>query len=953
MTVQPAMPDLEHLLTRMVSAGASDLHMASGAVPALRIDGVLCRQMDMGHASPDWMAAALNWLASHYNAADYTARGSADFGVSAHGQRFRVNLFRHRGGDALVVRHLGSDLASLEALHLPAALEELTRFDAGLVLVCGATGSGKSTTLAALINMINQTARRHILTIEDPVEYVHADQASIVRQRELGPDAPDFATAVRAALREDPDVILVGEMRDVETMRAALTAAETGHLVFSTLHTGDVVGAIRRLVGAFPANEQDAVRLRLSQSLRAALAQHLLPHRSGRGRAPAVELMFITTAIRHMISANKLDQIYSAVESGGAAGMCTLEQSLAALLRRGLIEERTAFERCGEPEALRRMIEGGSPQGGARMALSEQDLIEAGRAIGLIGDGALEDARRAARQQRLPLIEAVSREVRRPVAAFMQAAAEKRGVPFLHPSALNPDPADMDRLPRGFALRRKCLPLRAADGRLIVALADPDDMATLDQVSRALGETGQPVLAHPEALIGAIERALGEGMAESLGAEDATGLLEEILHDAYMEEASDVHLQPVDRHMRVRYRVDGILRDWRRDLRPGEHEAVVNRIKVLADLDIAESRAPQDGGFRQALSGFHEALIELRISTLPVRGGERVVMRLLGAGTERLGLADLGLGPALAHDLAEAIRSPHGVLLVTGPTGSGKSTTLYAALRDLDRQTRNVITVEDPIEQEVEGASQVQVSVKLGFAGALRTILRQDPDVILVGEIRDGETADIALKAAQTGHLVFSTLHTNTAIGAITRLSDLGVGRWQVAASLNGVLAQRLVPLLCTHCRRPRKATEEENRLLGRAPDDPTPIHEPVGCPFCLNTGFHGRTGVFEALWIDDALRDMIAGGASEGALRKAARRHLTLSTDLIARVTQGRTPISVARAMGLGSPEAARWRPADAPLCLYRAYRTRRRNPRRAGGCGYSGGTPEPAGAGAASARA
>jgi len=351
------MPALDDLLQRMVTAVASDLHLATGAVPALRIDGVLCRQMEMGHAAPDWMDAALARLEPHFDRDGYAVSGAADFGISAHGQRYRVNLFRHRGGDAIVLRHLGSDLASLDALNLPAALADLTRFETGLVLVCGATGSGKSTTLAALINMINQTSRRHILTIEDPVEYIHADQGSIVRQRELGPDAPDFANAVRSALREDPDVILVGEMRDVETMRAALTAAETGHVVFSTLHTGDVVGAIRRLVGAFPANEQDAVRLRVSQSLRAVLAQHLLPCRGGRGRAPAVELMFITTAIRHMISANKLDQIYSAVESGGAAGMCTLEQSLAALLRQGLVDEHTAFERCHEPEALRRMTE--------------------------------------------------------------------------------------------------------------------------------------------------------------------------------------------------------------------------------------------------------------------------------------------------------------------------------------------------------------------------------------------------------------------------------------------------------------------------------------------------------------------------------------------------------------------------------------------------------------------
>lgn len=353
---QDGPPGFERLLQGMVAMRASDLHLATGAVPALRIHGELRRQMELGPVSADWLASTLRGISDSFDPAEYDRRLTVDFALSALGHRFRVNLFRHRGGEALVVRHLGSDFGSLEALNLPASVERLTKFDSGLVLVCGATGSGKSTTLASLINMINCTTRRHILTIEDPVEYLHTDQSSIVRQRELGPDTPDFASAVRAALREDPDVILVGEMRDVETMRAALTAAETGHVVFSTLHTGNVVGAISRLVGAFPADEQDAVRLRASQCLRAVLAQHLLPSPDGSGRVPVIELMFMTPAIRHMVAANKLEQVYSAVESGGASGMCTLEQSLSKLLREGLIDETVALKHCSEPEVLKRMI---------------------------------------------------------------------------------------------------------------------------------------------------------------------------------------------------------------------------------------------------------------------------------------------------------------------------------------------------------------------------------------------------------------------------------------------------------------------------------------------------------------------------------------------------------------------------------------------------------------------
>lgn len=541
------------------------------------------------------------------------------------------------------------------------------------------------------------------------------------------------------------------------------------------------------------------------------------------------------------------------------------------------------------------------------MALSEQELIEAAVAVGMVSADDLDQARGLARRNRLALLQAVSRVIRRPTPALFQAVAERRRIPYLQPSALLPNADDMERFPKGLAMRRQCLPVRAASGQLLLVMSNPDDLATLEQVGSALGENVEAALAFPEALAGAIERSLGEDAADNLGAEDITDLLSDILTDAFMEQASDIHFQPVERHLRVRYRVDGLLRDWRRDLRPAERDPLVNRIKVLADLDIAESRAPQDGSFRHQFPEFDDALVEVRVSTLPVHGGERVVLRLLGTNSGIMRLADIGLGPAVEKDFARAIRKPHGVLLVTGPTGSGKSTTLYSVLRELDRVTRNVITVEDPIEQMIEGTSQVQITSKVGFSAALRSILRQDPDVILVGEIRDGETADIALKAAQTGHLVFSTLHTNTAIGAITRLTDLGVGRWQVAASLNGVLSQRLVPKLCEKCRKPRAATPDENRILQRAPDDPSPIYDAVGCPFCLGSGYRGRMGVFEAVWIDEALRDLISDGASESDLLRAATQIVPMQGDLIEKVTSGRTSFAVAEATGLDVVKPAR----------------------------------------------
>lgn len=534
------------------------------------------------------------------------------------------------------------------------------------------------------------------------------------------------------------------------------------------------------------------------------------------------------------------------------------------------------------------------------MALSEQELVDAAVAVGMLSQGELDDARALARRNRLSLLQAVSRRTRQPVSAIYQAEAKRRGVSFFQPSEIAPSSEDLSRMPNGLAPRRQCLPMRDAEGKLTLVMANPDDVSTIDQVAAAFREQVRPAMAFPEALAGAIERTLGESAAESFGANDAVELLSEILADAFMEQASDIHLQPVGQHLRVRYRVDGLLRDWRRDLRPAEREPIVNRVKVLADLDIAESRAPQDGGFRHQFPEFDNAVVELRVSTLPVQGGERVVLRLLGANTRVLNLSDLGLPASLRDEFFKAVHKPHGVLLVTGPTGSGKSTTLYGALREIDRNTRNVITVEDPIEQKIVGASQVQISSKVGFSDALRSILRQDPDVILIGEIRDGETADIALKAAQTGHLVFSTLHTNTAIGAITRLADLGVGRWQVAASLNGVLAQRLVPLLCRRCCQPRTAAPDENVALGRLPNDDTPIYDPVGCPFCLGRGYRGRIGVFEGVWVDDELRDLIAQGASEADLQRSARRFLPLHADLVAKVISGKTSFAAAEALGL-----------------------------------------------------
>jgi twitching motility protein PilT len=335
-----SLPPLEAfrlLLEQLPVNGASDLHMSTGRRAHWRAHGEL-RICDDRH----WREADVRSLVAHMldtpRQALFAETGSADLGYSSPGGfRFRINFFRSLGMPALVARHLPDRFASLAELMLPPGLKELAYLPSGLVLVTGVTGSGKSTTLATLINEINTHMARHILTIEDPVEFVHKSMQSLINHRELGTDTPDFALAVRAAMREDPDVILVGEMRDTETMRAALTAAETGHLVFSTLHTADAVGATERFVGAFPGEEQDLARHRLSLVMKAVVAQQLLPRVDQRGRVPAVEVLRGTTAVANLIATGRTSQLYSAMESGSGLGMQTYDQSLARLARDGLV----------------------------------------------------------------------------------------------------------------------------------------------------------------------------------------------------------------------------------------------------------------------------------------------------------------------------------------------------------------------------------------------------------------------------------------------------------------------------------------------------------------------------------------------------------------------------------------------------------------------------------------
>ncbi|MEN8206007.1 MAG: type II secretion system ATPase GspE [Pseudomonadota bacterium] len=349
-------------------------------------------------------------------------------------------------------------------------------------------------------------------------------------------------------------------------------------------------------------------------------------------------------------------------------------------------------------------------------------------------------------------------------------------------------------------------------------------------------------------------------------------LINALLTEAVKENASDIHIEPFENRLVVRFRVDGVLREVlepQRVLAP----LLVSRIKVMARLDIAEKRLPQDGRISLRVAG---RAVDIRVSTLPSGNGERVVLRLLDKQAGRLDLESLGMASRDRDAIDKLINKPHGIILVTGPTGSGKTTTLYAALQRLNSKRRNIMTVEDPIEYYLDGIGQTQVNTKvaLSFARGLRAILRQDPDVVMVGEIRDLETAEIAVQASLTGHLVFSTLHTNSAVGAVTRLRDMGVEPFLLSSSLIGVLAQRLVRVLCDDCKESYTAGVADCRALGVTEQTPPALYRPRGCAACNELGYRGRTGIYELVTVSDAMRSMIHDGEGELALDRLAREH-------------------------------------------------------------------------------
>ncbi|MDD0811428.1 type II secretion system ATPase GspE [Curvibacter sp. RS43] len=465
-----------------------------------------------------------------------------------------------------------------------------------------------------------------------------------------------------------------------------------------------------------------------------------------------------------------------------------------------------------------------------------------------------------------------------------------------------------------FLAANQVFPLRLEDERLDVAMAVPQDAFVLKALHLSTGLSIRPFIS----LESDIEKALAQP-APAAEEDEADGFEDEGLGGDFVEHlkdlaseapvirlvnsiigrvidlrASDIHLEPFDDGLHVRYRVDGVIHAG--ELVPPKHSAAVNsRVKLLAHLDIAERRLPQDGRIKTRVKGRE---LDLRVSTVPTVHGESVVMRVLDRASVRFSLESMGFASDTLGRFNTLLAKPHGILLVTGPTGSGKTTTLYAALSKLDSATQKIITVEDPVEYQLEGINQIQVhpQINLTFASALRSILRQDPDIIMIGEMRDGETAQIAVQSALTGHLVLSTLHTNTAAGAVIRLKDMGVEGYLITSSVNGVLAQRLVRTLCKHCKVPEVPSAELLATAGLhrfcAPGQP--IYKAVGCDHCRGSGYQGRTGIHELLVLDEPMRRAIVAGEDASRLHALAIQSgmLTLHEDGLRKVVAGVTSL-------------------------------------------------------------
>lgn len=497
---------------------------------------------------------------------------------------------------------------------------------------------------------------------------------------------------------------------------------------------------------------------------------------------------------------------------------------------------------------------------------------------------------------------------------LLETLSEQLGLPLLSADDFPSDPVVIDNLSMSFLASNNVVPVLMNDNQIRFAAKVPQDPYIHKAITLATGKAVELCLAEEKLIQKALDAYThfddsGEGemsFSENFAGDDefvehlkdlaseapVIRIVHQLFHHAIDIGASDIHIEPFDQALKIRFRVDGVMQEMASPPNPSMAAAITSRIKLLASLNIAERRLPQDGRIMMRIKG-HE--LDMRVSTIPTVHGESVVLRVLDRQSVRLKLTDMGFAQDQLDVFEGLLKRPHGIMLVTGPTGSGKTTTLYAALSSMNNAVRKVITVEDPVEYQLSGINQIQVhpQIDLSFAKALRSILRQDPDVIMIGEMRDGETAQIAVQSALTGHLVLSTLHTNTAAGAITRLHDMGVERYLITSSVNAILSQRLVRKLCVDCREPVSLPSE---LVVRkdCQNKPDSIYRSVGCDHCHHTGYKGRTAVHELLVMTDSLKQAILEGADSNRLHQLACEEgmRTLYEDGLLKVLCGETSL-------------------------------------------------------------
>ncbi len=541
-------------------------------------------------------------------------------------------------------------------------------------------------------------------------------------------------------------------------------------------------------------------------------------------------------------------------------------------------------------------------------------------ARGLLTDEQLEEARDTALQRGRSLGRVLIELGYVSEAGLVAILAEQLGLEFIDLSEATLDPSAVGLVPEATARRHSCIPVRIEGEKLILAMADPANVVAVDDIRALTKRDVRTVVATKVDVQGAISRyyrldSAAESLAEeaatahddeqksleeavgSAGAEDAPiiKLVNMLITQAVNDRASDIHIEPQERDVLVRYRVDGVLHEVMRP-RKSVQAGMTSRLKIMADVNIAERRLPQDGRISLTVQGKQ---IDIRLATLPTVYGEKIVMRILDKSSVLLELSDLGFLPGNFERFEKSFVKPYGEILVTGPTGSGKSTTLYATLNILNKPDRNIVTVEDPVEYRLPGVNQVQTNPKAGltFSSALRSILRSDPDVVLIGEIRDRETAQIATEAALTGHLVLSTLHTNDAPSALTRLIEMGIEPYLVSSALDCVLAQRLARKLCEKCKEPYVPTDEElhsSHFPMNGQSEPPKLFKSVGCATCAGTGYKGRMALHEVMPVTEELERCVVEGASSEVAKKVAIEQgmLTLREDGMAKVLSGQTSI-------------------------------------------------------------